>query len=432
MGPRNSCATAPFRRSSRWPTRTSSGRARGSATRGASTCTTTPPTLRALPTAGGGSSRTGSIRRRASATRCRTGLIVRTALAKEFHKAPVERLDRFFRDFRSSLAELAPERRWGEDPQAVFLTPGPANETYFEHAYLARFLGQPLVEGADLTTRDRQVFLRTVGGLKRVDTIVRRVDSGFCDPLELNSQSVLGVPGLVHAAHGGRVAIANQLGGAALESSCLLAFLKPLCRAVLGEDLRLPSVATWWCGQQSARKYVLENLENLVIKPSFRVRGAFATRYGALLSEHERRALAASIEARPGRLLRTGACAPRHDARMVRGRVEAGPVCHAPVRRMARRRLPRDARGPHPLRHDGSGCHCLPAARKCDEGHMGARRKGLERHAAGRSRRFNHRLPAPRKHAEQPCGQSLLARALPRADCADDSPPGSPGSASEE
>jgi uncharacterized alpha-E superfamily protein len=181
----------------------------------------------------------------------------------------------------------------------VFLTPGPANETYFEHAYLARFFGFPLVEGADLTTRDRQVFLRTVGGLKRVDTVVRRVDSGFCDPLELNPRSVLGVPGLVHAAHGGRVALANQLGGAALESACLLAFLKPLCRAVLGEDLRLPSAATWWCGQPEAKRYVLENLESLVIKPSFRERGALTTRYGALLGARERAALAADIAARP-------------------------------------------------------------------------------------------------------------------------------------
>jgi uncharacterized circularly permuted ATP-grasp superfamily protein/uncharacterized alpha-E superfamily protein len=225
--------------------------------------------------------------------------IVRQALAQPFHGSQVERLAKFFRDFRSSLADLAPAPAWGEDPRVVFLTPGPANETYFEHAYLARFLGHPLVEGADLTTRDRQVFLRTVGGLKRVDTIVRRVDSGFCDPLELNAHSVLGVPGLVHAAHGGRVALANQLGGAALESSCLLAFLKPLCRAVLGEDLRLPSVATWWCGQPEARKYVLENLESLVIKPSFRERGALTTRYGALLTQRERAALAADIAARP-------------------------------------------------------------------------------------------------------------------------------------
>jgi len=226
--------------------------------------------------------------------------IVKTVLPPELVRTPVERLDKFFRDYRSSLAEMAPSASWGEDPRVVFLTPGPANETYFEHAYLARFLGHPLVEGADLTTRDRQVFLRTVGGLKRVDTVVRRVDSGFCDPLELNSGSLLGVAGLVHAAHGGRVAISNQLGGAALESACLLAFLKPLCRSVLGEDLRLPSVATWWCGQESACEYVLENLRSLVIKPAFRERGALATRYGPLLSDRELEALAANIAARPG------------------------------------------------------------------------------------------------------------------------------------
>jgi uncharacterized circularly permuted ATP-grasp superfamily protein/uncharacterized alpha-E superfamily protein len=225
--------------------------------------------------------------------------IVRTALSREFHAAPVERLDRFFQNFRASLASHAPSHGWNEEPRVVFLSPGPANETYYEHAYLARHLGHALVEGADLTTRDRQVFLRTVGGLKRVDAIIRRVDSGFCDPLELNSLSVLGVPGLVHAAHGGRVAIANQLGGAALESSCLLAFLSPLCRAVLDEELRLPSVATWWCGQRAAREYVLDNLDALVVKPSFRERGAFSTRYAAVLSDEERAALKAGIEARP-------------------------------------------------------------------------------------------------------------------------------------
>jgi uncharacterized circularly permuted ATP-grasp superfamily protein/uncharacterized alpha-E superfamily protein len=226
-------------------------------------------------------------------------LIVRTALSGEFQGMQVEQLARFFHDFRSSLAGLAPSPAWGEEPRVVFLTPGPANETYFEHAYLARILGHPLVEGEDLTTRDRQVFLRTVSGLKRVSAIVRRVDSNFCDPLELNSHSVLGVPGLVHAAHGGRVAIANQLGGAALESACLLAFLKPLCRAILSEDLRLPSVATWWCGQEAAREHVLENLKSLVIKPAFRERGALATRYGALLTDRERESLAANIRARP-------------------------------------------------------------------------------------------------------------------------------------
>jgi uncharacterized circularly permuted ATP-grasp superfamily protein/uncharacterized alpha-E superfamily protein len=226
--------------------------------------------------------------------------LVHSALPQEFQGMQVQPISPFFHDFGASLAQLAPPTGRGEDPRIVFLTPGPANETYFEHAYLARFFGYPLVEGADLTTRDRQVFLRTLGGLKKVSTIVRRVDSGFCDPLELISDSVLGVPGLVHAAHGGRVAIANQLGGAALESASLLAFLKPLCQSVLGEALRLPSVATWWCGQKAAREYVLDNLQALVIKPAFRDRGAATTRYGALLSDTERDVLAASIRSRPG------------------------------------------------------------------------------------------------------------------------------------
>jgi len=227
-------------------------------------------------------------------------LIVRTALPGPFRGAPVRRLASFFREFRASLAEVAAPGARGDEPFVVFLTPGPANETYFEQTHLARYLGYPLVEGADLTTRSRQVFLRTVGGLKRVDAIVRRVDSGFCDPLELNPHSVLGVPGLVDAVQNGGVALANQLGGAALESPGLLAFLSPLCRKVLGEDLRLPSVATWWCGDRTARAYVLDNLRQLVIKPAYRERGAFATRYGPLLREADLAALADDIVARPG------------------------------------------------------------------------------------------------------------------------------------
>ncbi len=225
-------------------------------------------------------------------------IIVRDVLPHVFHYAPVHRLLGFFRGFRSSIASLAPTRGHA-DPRTVFLTPGPANETYFEHAYLARYLGYSLVEGADLVTRDRQVYLRTVGGLKPVDAIVRRVDSDFCDPLELNGTSLLGVPGLVHAAHGGHVALANQLGGVALESTALLSFLDPLCRHLLGEDLRVPSVATWWCGQDKARDYVQEHLEELVIKPTFRSVGPSKPRYGGALDEAGRTALAAEIAARP-------------------------------------------------------------------------------------------------------------------------------------
>ncbi|AHF92194.1 hypothetical protein OPIT5_20015 [Opitutaceae bacterium TAV5] len=226
-------------------------------------------------------------------------MINRQVLPGVFQRAPVTRLHRFFHDFRRSLEQLDPRGRDGSDPHVVFLTPGPANETYFEHAYLARYLGYPLVEGADLTTRDRRVYLRTVGGLRRVDVIVRRVDSDFCDPLELNNQSLLGVPGLVEAAHSRRVAIANLPGGRALETNALLAFLAPLCRHVLGEKLRLPSVATWWCGHDDARRYVLENLHNLVIKPAFPSPGVPPLRYGPHLSEAGRDTLAREIRQHP-------------------------------------------------------------------------------------------------------------------------------------
>jgi uncharacterized alpha-E superfamily protein len=225
-------------------------------------------------------------------------ILTRQVLPAVFHSAPVERLYDFFRGFRTSLEQLAPGRH-GEEPRVVFLSPGPANEANFEHAYLARYLGFPLIEGADLTTRDRQVFLRTVGGLKRVDTILRRVDSAFCDPLELHGHSLLGVPGLVHAARSERVALANQLGGGALETTALLSFLGPLCREVLGEELRLPSVATWWCGHEKARDYVLDHLDTLAVKPTFREPGLSATRFGSFLTEEERVALAADIRARP-------------------------------------------------------------------------------------------------------------------------------------
>jgi uncharacterized alpha-E superfamily protein len=137
------------------------------------------------------------------------------------------------------------------------------------------------------------------GGLRRVDAIVRRVDSAFCDPLELHGHSLLGVPGLVHSAHHQRVALANQLGGGALETTALLAFLDPLCREVLGEKLALPSVATWWCGHAQARDYVLENLDTLVVKPTFRSTHLSTTRFSSFLSRAERDALAADIRARP-------------------------------------------------------------------------------------------------------------------------------------
>lgn len=190
----------------------------------------------------------------------------------------VQPLTRFFRTMHDSLAHWgrrcaangdapAPLRE-GEAPLIVLLTPGPRSESYSEQAYLARHLGLPLVEGGDLTVRDGVVYLKTLAGLHRVHVIMRRVDDESCDPLELQS-SMLGVAGLTQAAMRGNVLIANSLGSSLLESGALLGFLPALSRRLLGEELKMPSVATWWCGEAAALETVVAKLDRLVIKPSF-------------------------------------------------------------------------------------------------------------------------------------------------------------------
>ena len=155
----------------------------------------------------------------------------------------------------------------------MLLTPGPYNETYFEHSYLARYLGFTLAEGADLTVRDRRVYLKTVEGLQPVDVILRRVDDSFCDPLELRGDSFLGVAGLVDAVDAGNVVVANALGSGVIETAAIMPFLPGLARKLLGEPLKLPSVATWWCGQDYALDWVLNHLDQVVVKPAFPLRG---------------------------------------------------------------------------------------------------------------------------------------------------------------
>ncbi|VBB68815.1 Protein containing domains DUF404, DUF407, DUF403 [invertebrate metagenome] len=177
----------------------------------------------------------------------------------------VERLAPFFLKVHETLLHLSP--RQGEMPRIVLYTPGPYNETYFEHAYLARYLGMTLVEGEDLTTRGDRVYLKTLNGLRQVDVIIRRTDDGYCDPLELRSDSSLGIAGLVQAVHASTVSVANGLGASVLESAALLAFLPSLCRILLHEDLKMPSVATWWCGQERELDYVITNLDRLCVRP---------------------------------------------------------------------------------------------------------------------------------------------------------------------
>jgi uncharacterized circularly permuted ATP-grasp superfamily protein/uncharacterized alpha-E superfamily protein len=183
-----------------------------------------------------------------------------------FRDSHPHRLAPFFRRLRESLAELAPAAAT-DDPRVVIMTPGPHNETYFEHLYLSNYLDYTLIEGANLAVRDGRVWIKSVSGLEPVDVILRRVDDHFCDPLELRPDSLLGVPGLVEAVRRGRVAIANPLGAGILESPGLMGFLPRLAKHLLGQELRLPSIATWWCGQAQGLDYVLTNLSTLVIRP---------------------------------------------------------------------------------------------------------------------------------------------------------------------
>ena len=220
--------------------------------------------------------------------------IVSDVLPDIFRASNVKRLAPFFRAQRDALLRLAQS----DNPHVVLLTPGPFNETYFEHSYLARYLGFPLVEGADLTVRDSKVFLKTVEGLRPVDVILRRVDDSFCDPLELRGESFLGVAGLVDAIHAGNVAVANALGSGVIETAAIMPFLPGLARKLLGEGLTLPSVATWWCGQEHALQWVLDHLNRVVVKPAFPQRGMEPI-FGADLANAETRKISDQLRAKP-------------------------------------------------------------------------------------------------------------------------------------
>jgi uncharacterized circularly permuted ATP-grasp superfamily protein/uncharacterized alpha-E superfamily protein len=211
-------------------------------------------------------------------------LAISRAMPDIYRELHVERLAPFFQAFQAELSALS--RR--DDSRVCVLTPGPMNETYFEHAYLARYLGFLLVEGEDLTVRDDGVFVRTVSGLRRADVLVRRLDADFADPLELNARSRLGVPGLVQAVRDGTVVIANALGAGVVEARALLSFLPALAPAVLGRELALPNIATWWLGQQAARDAVVDRLDEMVLASAF---------LGELPGHHERpEVLGASLE----------------------------------------------------------------------------------------------------------------------------------------
>lgn len=194
----------------------------------------------------------------------------RLSVARQFPQAfdamAVQRLGGTYRALVEGLKAMSPA---GADAHIALLTPGPYNETYFEHAYLARYLGLTLVEGSDLTVRDQRVYLKTLAGLKPVHALLKRLDDEFLDPLELRSDSTLGVPGLLQAIRAGNVLVANAPGSAFLESPALLGFLPALARALLDEELQLPALPTWWCGERAARDEALPRLGQSVIKPTY-------------------------------------------------------------------------------------------------------------------------------------------------------------------
>jgi uncharacterized circularly permuted ATP-grasp superfamily protein/uncharacterized alpha-E superfamily protein len=194
-------------------------------------------------------------------------LIISRSFPEAFRDLKVQRLAATYRALLESLNAMCPGAK-GE-PRIVLLTPGPYNETYFEHAYLARYLGLTLVEGSDLTVRDQRLYLKTLKGLEPVHGVLKRLDDEFLDPLELRADSHLGVPGLLQAVRAGNVLVANAPGSGFLESTALLGFLPALSRHLMGEELLLPSLASWWCGERAAMESVLPQLATAVIKPTY-------------------------------------------------------------------------------------------------------------------------------------------------------------------
>jgi uncharacterized circularly permuted ATP-grasp superfamily protein/uncharacterized alpha-E superfamily protein len=208
-------------------------------------------------------------------------LAISRAYPAPYGQMNVQRLAPFFRAFRSGLTELA-ER---SQPRICLMTPGPYSPTYSEQSYLARYLGFLLVEGDDLVVRDGVVHVRTIAGLKRADVLWRRVDADYVDPMELNGASRLGVPRLLSTIRAGSVVVANMPGSGFIEARALMSFMPRICRHLTGEDLKMPNIATWWCGQDRPRAEVLENLEMLSIAGAFDERVPFFETQNTIVPE---------------------------------------------------------------------------------------------------------------------------------------------------
>lgn len=227
-------------------------------------------------------------------------LIISRLFPQAYREMRVQHLAKSYRRLLAGLEAQAQPLAQGT-PRFAFLTAGPYSETYFEHAYLARYLGIPLVEGPDLTVRNNEVFLKTVQGLQRIHGLMRRLDDDFCDPLELRADSALGIPGLLQSIRAGKVVMANALGTGFLESPAVQGFLPAISEHLLGEPLLMPSLHTWWCGETAAWKDVSPRLQTQVIKPTFANRQStnFEPAIASLLTEDQRNQWRARIQKQP-------------------------------------------------------------------------------------------------------------------------------------
>ncbi len=234
--------------------------------------------------------------------------VMSRVLPSLFRDSHVHRLALFFQRLRAKLISLSLNH---DNPQVVVLTPGAHNETYFEHAYLANYLGFPLVQSSDLVVRNGSVWMRSLNGLSQVDVILRRVDDWYCDPVELRGDSQLGVPGLVTAARAGKVVIANPLGSGVLENPALFRYINAISKALLGREPRMQTVPTWWCGQPEDLSYVLAHFDQLVIKQCFRSAKNRSVLVAGL-SKDEKENLRAALQAQPQNYVAQASIAASH------------------------------------------------------------------------------------------------------------------------
>lgn len=225
---------------------------------------------------------------------------------ESFPRDHIHKLAVFFNEFRSALEALAGRGESGPR-RAAILTPGPANDSYYEHTYIARYLGLSLLEGEDLLVQNGQAMVRTIEGPQPLGALWRRMDAGFVDPLELTPDSQIGTPGLMEAVRLGNLAMVNALGAGVLETRALMAFLPQISQVLTGAPLAMPNIATWWCGAAAERAHVRANAAQMMIGPAMAVNLPFdldaATALGGQFRSGAETSIADWLEAEGGALV---------------------------------------------------------------------------------------------------------------------------------